>query len=188
MNIRTICILCALTFALTTFAGAAEKAETKDGKTAKKALNSTLEKTDAITWLRYDEGLEMAARENKKVFLEFTTVWCGWCKKMHATTFKDPDIIDYLTTDFVAISINAESRDSLNVDGFLTTEKGVAHDYGVRSYPTYWILEPDGEKIAPIKGYKDKKTLGDMLEFVLLPNYKELTYQDFLQDKYNKKK
>lgn len=188
MKLRTISILVALCFALTAFIGAADKSKNKDEHAAKKVLNSTNEKTDGITWVRYDDGLKLAAEQNKKVFLEFTTKWCGWCKKMHATTFKAPSIIKYLTDDFIAISVDAESYDSLNVDGFLTTERGVAHDYGVHSYPTYWILEPDGTKIAPIKGYKDKKMLGDMLEFVLLPNFKDMKFQDFLDEKYGTKK
>ncbi|MEZ5357949.1 MAG: thioredoxin fold domain-containing protein [Candidatus Zixiibacteriota bacterium] len=187
MNVRTICILVALSFTLAAFAVGGEKDKSKDDHTAKKVLNTTNEKKDAITWIRYDEGMDLAAKKGKKVFLEFTTKWCGWCKKMHATTFKDSTIIRYLTDDFIAISIDAESHDSLNVGGFLTTERGVARDYGVSSYPTYWILEADGTRIAPIKGYKDKQTLGDMLEFVSLPNYQDLKFQDFLEEKYNKK-
>ncbi len=184
MNKRILCIV-VMSLLLVTGASlsAGEKSLKNNGKLTKKVLNSSNEQKNALTWVSYDEGLEIARQEGKKVFVEFTTDWCGWCKKMHATTFKDPEVIKFLNTYYVTISVNGDSRDSLNVDGFMTTEKGVTRDYGVRSYPTYWFLESDGEKITLLKGYKDNVFLTNALDYIKEPNIKEMTFEEFMTRK-----
>jgi thioredoxin-related protein len=144
--------------------------------------NEPAQKTE-IAWHKYDEGLKLAKQENKKVFVEFTAKWCGYCKKMRATTFRDQGVIDLLGKYYISVSVDGDSRDTLNIDGWITSEYAMAREFGVSAYPTFWFLSPGAEPIAPLKGYRDKETLSQILDYLKDDLYKTVTFEDFLKDK-----
>ena len=155
---------------------AGQKVASKGELTVKKAPPRKME----INWLRYNEGLELAKKEGKKIFVEFTAKWCGYCRKMHATTFRDPAVIATLDDKFISVSVDGDSRDTLNIDGWVTTERNLTREYRVTGYPTYWFLGSDGEKIAPMSGYKTKEALLDVLDYLKDDVYKTVKFKDFI--------
>jgi len=150
-------------------------------KPAQKESDTEKEKTDKISWLKYDEGLELAKEEGKKVFVEFTAKWCGWCKKMHSTTFVDPEVVGLMSDNYVAVSVDGDSQDTLNIDGWITSERALARQYQVRSYPTYWFLTSEAEPIAPVKGYRSSKDLGNILDYLKDDLYKTTSFKEYLE-------
>ena len=57
------------------------------------------------------EEAEKLAKENPKPFVVFIhTSWCNYCNMMENSTFKNPEIIQLLNTDFYFISLDAESK------------------------------------------------------------------------------
>lgn len=137
----------------------------------------------AINWISYDEGLALAKKEGKKVFVEFTAKWCGFCKKMRATTFKNPDIIKLLNTYYVTVSVDGDSRDSLDIDGWITTERRLTREYGITGYPTYWFLTSEADPIAPVKGYRDAEMLGYILDYLKDDLYDTVDFKDYMAQK-----
>ena len=162
----------------------ADDTASKGNGEANKTEPAVAVKTD-IDWQKYDTGLAQAKKEGKKVFVEFTAKWCGWCKRMHATTFKDPEVVNLLNTYYVSVSVDGDSKDSLNIDGYITSEHRLAREYRVTGYPTYWFLTPEADPIAPVKGYRDANTLGDILDYLKDDQYKTVKYEDFLRNKHN---
>ena len=74
---------------------------------------------DQINWMNWDQM--MAKRQSdsipKKVFIDLYTGWCGWCKRMDATTFKQKAIVDYMNQKYYAVKFDAETRDTVNFNG-----------------------------------------------------------------------
>lgn len=162
----------------------ADNTVTKGKSDTEKAKPAVSTSTD-INWQKYDDGLAEAKKEGKKVFVEFTAKWCGWCKRMHATTFKDPGVVNLLNKYYVTVSVDGDSKDTLDIDGYITSEKRLAREYRVTGYPTYWFLTPEADPIAPVKGYRDAKSLGDILDYLKDDQYKTVKYEDFLRHKQN---
>lgn len=190
MNIRSASMIVLSLLIIAGITWAEKTATTSSDSQAQKETSS--KKDDPapaeITWYRYDEAIPLAKEQGKKIFVEFTTKWCGWCKKMHATTFKDPVVVSLFNDYFIATSVDGDSRDSLNIDGYLTTERGLAREYGVNSYPTYWFLAPDGTRIAPLKGYRDSAAMTDILDYLKDEIYKSVEFQDFVAKKHGEDK
>ncbi|MEP7168582.1 MAG: DUF255 domain-containing protein, partial [Bacteroidota bacterium] len=57
------------------------------------------------TW---QDALVKSANENKLIFLDLSTSWCGYCKKLKQNTFTDKKAGDYFNAKFINIELDAE--------------------------------------------------------------------------------
>lgn len=157
-QIISLAALLFLAVALGAFAGE----DTKSGAT----------KSTEIVWMSYDAGLAKAKAEDKHIFVNFTTSWCGWCKKMNKTTFKEDEILGILADNFVSIKVDGDSKNELDIDGYKITEQNLTRsEFQVRSYPTYYFLTPEGGKLGAARGYQNKEQLSKVLTFVAERQY-----------------
>jgi thioredoxin-related protein len=137
----------------------------------------------AINWLKYDQGLKQAEKEKKKVMVFFYTDWCGYCKKMNNYTYKDEEVKKILAKNFVSVTVNGESKNTILVDKANITERELTSRFGVRGFPTIWFLEPSAEKIFPLVGYRDAKNFADILSYIAGDWYKSLSFEEYLKKK-----
>lgn len=103
--------------------------------------------------LKYFEGTfedlqQQAARKKQPYFIDFYTSWCGYCKKLDQTTFKDPEVIKFIDNNYIPFKSNAEGSEG----------KALAQKYGVSGFPTMIFFDPDGNVIGKIVGYVDAST------------------------------
>jgi len=103
------------------------------------------------------EEAEQLSVKNPKPFVVFThTFWCKICKMMENSTFKNPEIIKVLNTDFYFISLDAESKKDIFFNNHSFKFKPQGPNTGVHElasalatidseviYPTLSILESD---------------------------------------------
>lgn len=109
--------------------------------------------------ISFDEALKVAANENKLVFIDFYTDWCGPCKKMAREVFPQKEVGDFMNAKFVNLKLNAEKEG-----------KELAARYKVNAYPTFVILDTKGEVLADLKGSMDGQTFIGKLEAKLNPD------------------
>ena len=108
--------------------------------------------TDTINWRSYEEGMVLSKVEKKKVFLHFYADWCGFCRKMADTTFRDSSLINFLNDNFMPIMVNTDK------------EPQTAGNYGVSGLPTTILLTERGEPIITLPGYIATDPLMSMLK------------------------
>jgi len=70
-----------------------------------------------INWLTLEEADSLYEIQKRPIFIDVFTDWCGWCKRMDATTFKDPNIAAYLNTNFYSVKLNAETNETITFNG-----------------------------------------------------------------------
>jgi len=75
-----------------------------------------------------------AKAENKLVFIDFYTSWCGPCKHMAETVFKQDNVGQYFNSHFISCKVDAEKGEG----------KTLAAKYHVQIYPTYLFLDDKG--------------------------------------------
>ncbi len=81
--------------------------------------------------------LKKAKSENKIVFVDAYTTWCGPCKVMSKTIFPQKEVGDVFNARFVSAKIDMEKGEGLEI----------AKKYEVRAYPTYIFVNGDGELV-----------------------------------------
>ena len=116
--------------------------------------------SDEINWMTWNEVEEALKEEKRKIFVDVYTDWCGWCKQMDKTTFKDKEIINYINENFYAVKFNAEQKETITLDGkkYKYVKSGkrgynqLAADLlkGRLSYPSIVFLNDDLSLIQPM--------------------------------------
>ncbi|WP_223605810.1 thioredoxin family protein [Chryseobacterium sp. OSA05B] len=96
--------------------------------------------------------LAKAKKENKLVFVDAYTTWCGPCKLMSKNIFPLQAVGDFYNSHFVNAKIDMEKGEGI----------GIAKKYNVKAFPTYLFINGDGEEIHRTLGYVEEK---DFIQF-----------------------
>ena len=117
-----------------------------------------------VKWMTWEEAAAANDKQPKKIFVDVYTNWCGWCKKMDASTFKEADVVKILNEKFYPVPL---PYDTIHERALLD---------GQMSYPTYVILDEEYSRILASPGYKDGPTLIKELKFAAEEHYKTTTW------------
>lgn len=90
-----------------------------------------------------------AKKQNKLIFLDAYTTWCGPCKMLKRNTFPDKAAGEFFNKNFINVALDMEKGDG----------PAVADTYQVDAYPTLIITDADGNLVTLTKGYIDAKQL-----------------------------
>ncbi len=132
--------------------------------------------TKEINWLSFEEAVIKNETTPKKMFIDFYTNWCGWCKVLDRTTFKDSIIVDLINEHFYPVKFNAEQKDTINFKGtaykFVANGRRGYHELaaailqGKMSYPTMIIMDEQYQILSPINGAVNAPDLEPVLVFL----------------------
>lgn len=97
----------------------------------------------------YSEALEKAKATGKLVFVDVYASWCGPCKRMKATTFKDKEVGDFFNKNFINFAIDGEKGEG----------PVLAKQFAVRAYPTLVFVGVDGKIVQKTVGFQSAQNL-----------------------------
>lgn len=96
---------------------------------------SAIAQKENVRWISFEQLEDSLALKPKKVFISFYADWCAYCKKMEKVAFKDPRVVASLNSEYYAIKMNAETRDTIHFEG----RKFVNAEFGKKRRPTHQI-------------------------------------------------
>lgn len=99
----------------------------------------------------FEEAKLKAKTENKPLFVDVYTSWCGPCKKLSKEVFPQKIVGDYFNKSFVCFKLQADKKDSNNQE--------IANQYHVTAYPTLMWLDGDGKLLHVSTGFKGPQQL-----------------------------
>ncbi len=147
------------------------------------------EEAGGIKWMTWKEMQEAQKKEPRKIVVDVYTEWCGWCKRMDATTFKHDVIVNYVGQKFYAVKFDAETREVIHFNG--KDYKYVAQGQrgynelaaeilnGQLSYPTTVYFDEKFNEIFPVPGYQDPQTFETVLNFVGTNSYQKMKWEEY---------
>lgn len=92
--------------------------------------------------LSFDEALNKAKSENKLLFVDCYTSWCGPCKHMAEKVFTLKEAGDFFNPIFISVKYDMEKGEG----------KELARRFHIRAYPTFLIIQSDGSVQHKIVG------------------------------------
>ena len=145
-----------------------------------------------INWLTWEEAVEVSKVEKKKFFVDVYTEWCGWCKKMDASTFRQAEIVEYINKNYYAIKFDAERKTDIIIDGkvykFNSSGKRGYHQLaaeltrGRLSYPTIVFLDEKMKLIQPIPGFRDVKSFDMIMRYFGEDHHTSIPWKKYSQN------
>jgi thioredoxin-related protein len=121
--------------------------------------NVLMAQDQKIKWYSFEEAVALNKENPKKLFIDLYTDWCGWCKRMDQTTFKNAEIVKFMNDNYYPVKFNAETTDTLTFKGQVYTnpfpmKKRSTHKLAVAmlgqriSYPSYAFLDGGSNMIT----------------------------------------
>jgi len=153
--------------------------------------DTQLPNDDGINWVSIEEADKLRQTEPRKILVDVYTDWCGWCKRMDATTFSDPQLVKYVNENYYAVKLDAEHKEPITVGGktyeFVPNGRRgyneIANELlqGKMTYPTIVFLDESMNMIQPMPGYLDAETMQPILEYLAENAYKETPWEEWLK-------
>lgn len=109
--------------------------------------------------ISFDEAKAAAKAENKPLFIDFYTDWCGPCKMMANNIFPKKEVGEWMNARFVCIKIDAEKGEGV----------ALAKQYKISAYPTFVVTDSEGKVIGRFTGGRDLDGLKLELEQIIDP-------------------
>lgn len=144
-------------------------------------LTLNIQDKKELKWHSFSEGLKLAKAENKKVLIDVYTDWCEWCKKMDEEVYTDSKVINYLSSKFVLIKLNAESEAKHTFEGREYSEMELAYIFGVEGFPTTIFIREDMQPITAVPGYFPADIFMKILTFIGDDYYLKMNFDEYLE-------
>ena len=142
-----------------------------------------------INWLSFEEAIEKNKENPKPILVDLYTDWCGWCKKMDKTTYKNEVIVKFINDNYYAVKMDGEGKDDISYKGktykYVKQGRSKYHELaaailkGKMSYPSTAFFNTEEQLIQTVPGYLEEKKFEKILAYFTKENYKNTRWSKF---------
>lgn len=111
------------------------------------AVEADIDGATAGKWTMDLEAAKKVAAEKKlPILLDFSgSDWCGWCTLMETNVFMKAEWAAYATNNLMMVLIDFPNDKSLVPEKYVERNQKLNEKYGVEGFPTFIVLDDDGE-------------------------------------------
>lgn len=144
---------------------------------------------EKVNWMSFEEMEAAYAREPRPILVDLYTDWCGWCKHMDNTTYKNAQVVAYINTHYYAVKYNAESKSAVRFNNkvyqynakYRTNDLAMFLSFGDLSYPNTIFLSGLDARPAPLAGYLAPKDFEAPLKYFAERKSEQESFVEFNQ-------
>ena len=127
------------------------------------------QEVEGIKFIKEDlaQAMSVASTEEKIIFVDAYTTWCGPCKMLDRTTFKDEAVAKYYNENFVNLKMDMEKGKG----------PSFAQKHSIRGYPSLLFLNAGGELVHRSMGFQDGDRFLKLGQSASDPNQQVITLQ-----------
>ena len=122
---------------------------------------------------KFEAIKQRAAEEDKLIFMDVYTTWCGPCKRMDNEVFNVPEIGDYFNEHFISYKVDAEHGEGI----------AISRIYKIGAYPSLLFLNSEGEVVYTIRGFRPYEPFLDEVKSIIDPSHEPTLAQRYAEDK-----
>lgn len=104
--------------------------------------------------LSWNQLNEMAKQQDKYIFVDAFTTWCGPCKMMSSQVFTQEAVGNFFNKNFINVKVQLDvtKNDNEEVKSWYKDAKLIESEYKVNVYPTFLFISPKGKLVHRIVG------------------------------------
>jgi thiol-disulfide isomerase/thioredoxin len=125
-----------------------------------------------VQGLTWQEVLQKAKQENKYVFVDCFTTWCGPCKIMDQKVYPDDAVGKFMNENFISVRVQMDTTaaDSREVKSWYAIGHAFLEQYHIYSYPSYLFFSTEGKAVHKDLGGKESEDFLTMARAAMNPN------------------
>jgi thiol-disulfide isomerase/thioredoxin len=116
----------------------------------------------------WNEIREKAAKENKLIFVDAYTSWCGPCKTMAKNTFTQKSVGEFYNANFINVKMDMENGEG----------PSLAKLYDVLCYPNLLFINADGKLVHRSAGFMKPDDFIELGKNAMIPAQTFVSLQD----------
>ena len=97
----------------------------------------------------FQEALNKAKAENKLLFMDCYTNWCGPCKMLQNNTFPNEEVGTFFNDNFICYKMECEHDEGPTI----------CNRFAISAYPTLLFIDGDGKVVQKSMGYRPPESL-----------------------------
>jgi thiol-disulfide isomerase/thioredoxin len=102
------------------------------------------QKPTDIAWFHdLYEAHRLSAATGRPMLIVFGAEWCHYCRELDNTTLKNPDVVNYVTANFIPVHLDADK------------DVRLAQILKAKPIPCTVVLSPNAELMGRTFGYQD---------------------------------
>lgn len=159
---------------------------------------STSKTESKVQWTNVEEAMDMASKQEKLLFIDCYTSWCGWCKVLDERTFSNDTIAQILNKYYYPVKFDAEGSNDITINSKTyhaqkRNGKNTTHELmsllweGQRGggYPSLVIRKGDFSPVTVEMGFRTASDLEPLLIYFAKEYNKKMSFDKFAK-KYEK--